>query len=172
MPTKDPLVGALRECSLHSLLMLTSKVLTRAGWTEVELQDRRETRQKSRNGGHEISCVAHLGPTPVRMIVKVVRDEGGVRTRMLDELAGAVARSSADLGLIVTPHQVSRSVAGKQGDYGPVRVETIDGNALAALMRCSGIAVRPSGDVDYAFLAELEEVSARLLDFIRKERHE
>lgn len=163
----DGLAGALRECSLHSLLMLTSKALIRSGWTEVELLDRRDARQKSRSGGHEMSCVALLGPTPVKMIVKVVRDD--VRTRMLDELAGAVLRNSADLGLIVTPYQVSASVSGKQAAYRPARVESLDGDSLATLMRCSGIAVRPDGTPDYAFLAELEAVSGRLLAFIRKE---
>ena len=150
MRTDDPLVGALQECSLHPLLMLVSKALTRAGWDDAEILDRRQAGQRSRHGGHEITCAAYLGPTPVRMIVKVARDPDGVKTRMLDELAGAVLRSSADLGLIVTPFKVSASVAAKQAGYGPARVVAMDGNALAALMRCSGIAVRPSGEPDYA----------------------
>lgn len=170
MRTDDPLAGALRGCSLHPLLMLVSKALTRAGWDEAEILDRRESGQRSRHGGHEIACLALLGPTPVRMVVKVARDRDGVKTRMLDELAGAVLRSSADLGLIVTPYQVSPSVAAKQASYGPARVVAMDGNALAELMRRSGVAVRPSGEPDYAFLSELETVSERLLEFIGKER--
>jgi hypothetical protein len=167
MPT-DPLAGALQDCSLHALLMLTSKALTRAGFGDVEILDRRETGQKSRHGGHEISCLAALGPVSVKVIVKVIRDD--VRTRMFDELAGAVLRNSADLGLIVTPFNVSASLSARQACYGPARIEAMDGNALARLMRCSGIAVRSSGDVDYAFLSELETVSGRLLEFIGKER--
>lgn len=165
----DPLAGALQGCSIHCLLMLVSKVLALAGWHETEILDRRQAGQRSRHGGHEIACVAHLGPTKVRMIVKVSLDKDGVKTRMLDELAGAVLRNSADLGLIVTPYHVSASIAGKQGAYGPARVDSMDGGELAALMRCSGTAVRPSGDVDYRFLSELEGVSERLNDFIRKE---
>ena len=168
--TNDPLTGALQGCSLHPLLMLLSKALTRAGWHEAEILDRREAGQKSRNGGHEIACAAYLGPTTLRMIVKVARDPDGVKTRMLDELSGAVLRSSADLGLIVTPYKVSPSVAARQAIYGPARVITMDGSALAELMRCSGIAVRPSGEPDYAFLSELETVSERLLAFIGRER--
>ncbi len=169
MRTDDPLVGALRGCSLHALLMLLSKALTRSGWSEAEIQGRRDAGQKSRNGGHEIACLALLGPTPVRMIVKVSRDPEGVKTRMLDELSGAVLRNSADLGLIVTPYKVSASVAEKQGSYGAARVVAIDGNGLARFMRCSGVAVRPNGESDYAFLSELETVSGRLLEFIGKE---
>jgi hypothetical protein len=164
----DELTEALKQCSLHSLLMLTSKALTRSGFGDVEILDRRRARQKSRFGGHELSCLAHLGPVPVKVLVKVVRDD--VRTRMLDELAGCVLRNGADIGMIVSAYNVSGSVEVRQANYRPVRVEILDGNGLANLMRCSGIAVRPSGDVDYAFLSELEAVSDRLLDFIRKEK--
>ena len=163
----DELAEALKQCSLHSLLMLTSKALARAGFGDVEILDRRRAGQKSRYGGHEISCLAHLGPVPVRVLVKVVRDD--VRTRMLDELAGCVIRSGADIGIVASAYQVSPSVAARQADYRPARVEILDGKALSKLMRCSGIAVRPAGGVDYAFLQELEEVSERLLDFIGKD---
>jgi len=169
MPKTDPLTLALRECSLHSLLMLTSKVLTRAGFGDVEILDRRETGQKSRHGGHEMSCLTYVGSLPVRSIVKVV-PQYDLRTRHFDELAGGVLRAGADLGLLVTPHKVSASIAGKQPSYRPARLEVIDGNSLASLMRCSGIGVRPDGSPDYAFFAELEEVSGRLMGFIRKER--
>lgn len=167
MPT-DPLVGALRECSLHSLLMLVSKALTRAGFGDVEILDRRQAGQRSRHGGHELACRAHVGPLPLDVIVKVVRDD--LRTRMYDELAGAVLRNRADLGLLVTPYQISARAARNQAGYRPARVEAIDGERLADLMRCSGVAVRPSGEPDYAFLSELETVSVRLLEFMGKER--
>lgn len=167
MPT-DPLAEALQNCSLHALLMLTSKTLTRAGFGDVEILDRRDTGQKSRYGGHEMCCMAAVGTVPVKVIVKVIRDD--VRTRMLDELAGAVLRNSADFGLIVSPYHVSASASGRQAGYRPARVETMDGDSLASLMRCSGIAVRPSGEVDYAFLAELEAVGERIQEFIWKER--
>lgn len=164
----DELAEALKQCSLHAQIMLISKALTRAGFGDVEILDRRRARQKSRYGGHEISCLAHLGPVPVRVLVKVVRDD--VRTRMLDELAGCVIRSGADLGVLVSAYNVSASVNSQQVSYRPARVAILDGKALAKLMRCSGVAVRPDGTPDYAFLTELEEVSERLLDFIDKEK--
>lgn len=165
----DELVGALRECSFHPLLILVSKALARSGFGDVEILDRRRSGQRSRHGGHEISCLTHVGPLPVRVIVKVVADRDGVRTRMLDELAGAVLRNSADLGLVVTPFRVSPKAVAKRSSYPPARVEAMDGDALAALVRRSGVAVRPSGEPDYAFLSELETVSERLLAFIGKE---
>lgn len=164
---RDPLAGALRECSFHVLLMLVSKALTRAGFGDVEILDRRRAGQRSRHGGHEISCLAALGPLPLKVLVKVVQDD--LRTRHFDELAGGVVRGGADLGLLVTPFEVSASVLKNQADYRPARVESMDGHALADLMRCSGVAVRPDGSPDYAFLAELEAVSGRLLEFIGRE---
>ena len=164
----DPLVPALRSASLHSLLMCVSKALTRAGFGDVEILDRRSSRQKSRHGGHELSCLAKVGGYPLKVVVKVVRDD--VRTRMSDELVGTVLRTRADLGLLVTPFEVSPKAREAQGRYGPVRLEFVDGEALADLMRCSGVGVRPKGGVDYAFFAGLEEVSGRLLAFLAKER--
>lgn len=165
--TDDPLKGALQGCSHHALLMLVSKALTRAGFGDVEIQDRRDAGQKSRHGGHEISCLAALGPVPLKVLVKVVRDD--LRIRHFDELAGGVIRCGTDLGLLVTPFEISASASRAQADYRPARVEAMGGGALAELMRCSGVAVRPSGEPDYAFLSELETVSERLLAFIGKE---
>lgn len=167
--TTDPLAGALQGCSFHALLMLCSKALTRSGFGDVEILDRRQRGQRSRHGGHDMDCRASVGTFPAKVIVKVVLERDGVKTRNFDELAGAALRASADLGLILTPYKVSASVAARQASYGPVRVEAMDGKALADLMRRSGIAVRPSGEPDFAFLAELEEVSGRLLAFMRKE---
>jgi len=163
----DPLACALRNASLHVRLMLVSKALARAGFGEVEILDRRHAGQKSRDGGHELVCRSPLGHLTVRMLVKVVDQDA--KTRMLDELAGAVVRCGADMGLLVSLHNVSASIAAKQAAYHPARVETMDGKGISDLMRRSGLAVR-DGEVDYAYLAALEEVSERLLAFMRKER--
>ncbi|MGV3615279.1 MAG: restriction endonuclease [Fimbriimonas sp.] len=166
--TADPLVPALEGASLHSLLMCVSKALTRSGFGDVEIQDRRSSRQKSRHGGHELTCLSSVGGYPLKVVVKVVRDD--VRTRMVDELAGTVLRTQADLGLLVTPFNVSPKARAAQARYRPVRLELVDGKRLADFMRCSGIGVRPKGSVDYAFFAELEAVSGRMLAFLREER--
>lgn len=165
--SSDPLTPVLQESSLHSLLMCVSKVLSREGFGDVQILDRRSSKQKSRFGGHEIMCETTLGIYPVKVVVKVILDD--VRTRMVDELAGTVMRSNADLGIIVTPFKVSRATREAQGVYRPVRLEFIDGERLSELMRCSGIGIRSKGSVDYAFFAELEAVSKRLLTFIRRE---
>lgn len=164
----QPLVEALKGCSLHSLLMITSKALTRSGFGDVQILDRRHTKQKSRFGGHELLCQTAVGCLPMRIIVKVINDAG--RVRMLDELAGSVIRTKADLGLLMTPHHLSANANRVQGSYFGVRIETITGSALAAFVRSHGIGVRPSGELDYAFFSELEEVSGRLLSFLEKER--
>src|SRR5579871_2191023 len=95
----------LKNCSLHVLLMLTSRVLTRSGLGDAQILDRRHTKQKSRFGGHEILCETVVGDATYRTIVKVVNDTG--RLRMLDELAGSVIRMKADRGILVTPRRLS-----------------------------------------------------------------
>lgn len=159
---------ALRNCSLHSLLMISVKALSRSGFGDVQILDRRHRRQKSRFGGHELLCQGYMGTLPMRVIVKVVRDD--VRTRMLDELAGAVQRRQADAGVLITPFRLGDSARRVLGDYAASRVEVVDGAAFAEILTRHGIGVRKSGEPDYAFLASLEDVSNRLIKFISRER--
>lgn len=158
----------LKGCSLHSLLMLTSKVLTRSGFGDVEILDRRQSKERSRYGGHELQCTVNLGFVPMRVIVKVINDS--VRVRMLDELAGTVARRNADLGMIVTPHHLTSTAKLHQAVYRKAHVHVIDGTNFAQLLRKAGIGTRGAVDVDYAFFGALEDVSARLLTFIASGR--
>jgi hypothetical protein len=156
----------LQQSSLHSLLMLTSQALARRGFGDVQILDRRETRQKSRLGGHELICQFALGPLPMKAIVKVIND--AVRLRMLDEMAGAVLRTRADLGLIVSPHHITASAARFQGRYGSARVEVVAGEALADILMELGIGMRGRQEIDYQFFESLEEYGALSAEFLRK----
>lgn len=165
--TNQALLHMLQRSSLHTLLLLTSKVLSRSGFGEVQILDRRETRQKSRFGGHELMCESSFGSLPLKVIVKVIND--GVRVRMLDELAGAVMRTRADLGIIVSPRHVTATARKLQPHYLSARVNIIDGNDLAERLMKLGIGVRLKGDVDYQFFGALEEVSERVNAFMKAE---
>lgn len=154
----------LQECSFHALLILASKALTRTGFGDVQALDRRHSRQKSRHGGHELLCQTQLGNVPFKVIVKVIRDT--VRVRMLDELAGAVQRTRADMGLIISPFPLSHRSREMATKYTGSRIETMDGPALASLLASQGIGVRTGGEPDWAFFQSLEEASAKLLDFL------
>ena len=165
---ETPMVEMLKGCSLHSLLMLTSKALSRAGFGDVQILDRRQSKQRSRHGGHELVCRLNIGFVPMKVIVKVINDS--VRVRMMDELAGAVIRNQADFGLIVTPHHVTTNAMRQQGASRLARVEVIDGPKFAALLSKFGIGLRGRTDIDYAFFGALEDVSARLLTFIANQR--
>lgn len=161
------MVAVLQSCSLHSLLMLTSKMLSRSGFGDVQILGRREMRQKSRFGGHELLCEGVVGTEPYRVIVKVIND--AVRLRMLDELAGAVIRTKADLGIIVSPHHLTTSADKHQGDYYGARLCVIDGLDMATRLSKLGIGVRPKGSVDYQYFEQLDEVGERALAFMRQE---
>lgn len=165
--TNQPMIHVLKQSSLHSLLLLTAKMLSRSGFGEVQILDRRETRQKSRFGGHELLCETSLGSLPVKVIVKVINDS--IRLRMLDELAGAVLRTKADLGIIVSPHHLTSSAKRYQASYKSARLSVIDGAALAERLGRLGIGIRAHGGPDYAFFIELEEMGRRVSDFMRRE---
>jgi len=155
---------ALRASSLHALLILTSKALSRSGFGDVQILDRRQNKQKTRYGGHELLCETELGGLPVKVVVKVVNDV--VRLRMLDELAGTVVRRRADFGLIVTPQSVAKSAEKLVGSHLPVRIEVIDGPSLARMLIKYQIGTRGADDVDYAFFSELESQSFRIISFL------
>lgn len=163
--THHQLQGALQSCSLHALLMVVSKALARSGYGDVQFLDRRQSKQKSRFGGHELQCETMLGNRPVKVIVKVVRDS--VRIRHLDELAGTAIRTGADSGMIITPFHITSKAQTLLDSYGPVRIAVIEGSALAAWLTELKIGVRGAEDVDYAFFGELEDMSMRVLSFIR-----
>lgn len=163
----EELREALTTSSLHALLLLTSKALIRSGFGDIHILDRRETRQKSRFGGHEMLCETSLGSFGAKVIVKVIND--AVRVRMLDELAGAVDRMKADMGLLISPRHLTKNAKRLRQSYSRSRIEVFDGDALAKLLEDHRVGVRAGGGVDYAFMASLEEASARVLRFLELE---
>lgn len=164
----EPMLEMLETASLHGLLIALSKALSRSGFGDVQILDRRCTRQKSRFGGHELVCDTAIGPYPLRIAVKVVKDH--IRTRMVDELAGTVIRTHSDMGILVSPYNRNRSVAALQGAHRPLRIEFLDGERLCKFMKRSGVGVRPAGEIDYAYFSALEEVATRIERFLQRER--
>lgn len=167
MTATQPMQDVLKTCSLHALLLVTSKMLARSGFGDVQIMDRREKRQKSRFGGHELLCETTLGSLSIRIVVKVIND--AVRLRMLDELSGVVARTKADLGILISPHHVTSSARRHQVAFREAHVEVMDGERLAGRLMSLGIGVRPKGSVDYGFFWSLEEASQRIAALMREE---
>jgi hypothetical protein len=56
--TETPFVRALQQCSLHSLILLTTKALGRSGFGDVQILDRRQSKQ-SGNAAHESNCQSY-----------------------------------------------------------------------------------------------------------------
>jgi len=156
--------GALTSSSLHVQLMLVAKVLTRSGFGDIQLLGRRLKAQKSRVGGCELMCHTSLGGLPFKVIIKVIND--GVRTRMLDEMAGAIDRTKSDFGIVVSTEDLSPRVARNRSRYQKSRVEVIDGKALSSLLMRFKIGTRPNGTPDYAYFSKLETQSDNIRKFL------
>lgn len=163
----SPLEAALKRLSLHPLITLVSRVLTRAGYGEAQLQNRLKERQKSRQGGCDMLFEATFGTRPVRVAVKVLRDS--VRIRMLDELCGVVQRTKADMGFIVATGHITRNARPLLDQYGP-DIHVLDGSALASLLETYGIGTKGPGEVDWEFFAGLEATSPKILNLYRELR--
>lgn len=163
-----PLIGSLQNASLHALLLIVSKTLARLGYGDIQILDRRLPRQRSRYGGHELRCYTLVGDAPTQVIVKIVRQP--VRVRMLDELAGAVKRRGADMGVIITPFHLTRNVPAALKQFRSPRLVAYDGERLARLMREHRIGVRLNDSVDYEFFGGLELFSGQVNEFIGSNR--
>lgn len=161
MNQKEELQRLLKHCSLHVHLILLSQVLARSGYGDVQILNRRHNRQRSSLGGCELLCQSTIGPSPVKVIVKVINDS--VRTRMLDELSGAIDRTASDFGILVTPHDLNETKRKLQAAYKRSHIEVIDGSLLADMLFQFRIAVRPNGKPDYLHLQYLEEEAEALL---------
>ncbi len=165
--TNTEIMKMLQTASLHSLLMMTSRALSRSGFGDVQILDRREAKQKSRHGGHELLCVTTIGGVPVRVVVKVIRDT--FRVRMFDELAGVVLRQNADMGILISPHQGNEIGMKWQPQYRPLKIYSMDGHALSRMISRSRIGTKDGITPDYAFLEALEEMGSRVRTFMNRE---
>lgn len=155
----------LESLPLHPFLLIVSKLLSRAGFGDVEVMDRRTERQKSRYGGAELRCSLNLGALPVKISVKVIPDS--LRVRMLDELIGMTRRTASTIGLIVSSKEASSAVKSLAENLEP-NAFVFDVHDISRLMRRYGLGVRKSGEVDYAFFGTLEEVSSRVEAFMKE----
>lgn len=168
MNSEKALQEAIRASSLHTSLMLVSKVLTRTGYGDISILDRREPKQKSRLGGCELLCQTSIGGVSIKVIIKVIKDS--IRVRMLDEMAGAIDRTKSDFGMIVSTEFLSKKAQATKEEYQKSRVEVIDLSLLCQMLSKFRIGVRPNGEPDYAFLAELEDQLDRVNHFLAYER--
>lgn len=168
MTDRSELRNLIQESSLHATLLLVAKALSRSGYGDIEILDRREPRQKSRYGGCELQCRSSFANVPVRIIVKVIRDS--VRVRMLDEMAGAIDRTKADFGIVVSTADLSQRARTVRQAYRKSRVEVIDLELLTDMLAKFRIGVRPSGSPDYAFFGTLNDQIRRVNKFLSYER--
>ncbi|MBS1706730.1 MAG: hypothetical protein JST40_12735 [Armatimonadetes bacterium] len=161
------MLKALQHSSLHALLMMLSKALSREGYGDIQILDRRQNKEKSRESGHELLCLSRFGGLTMRVVVKVVRQP--LRRRMFDEFAGVILRTKASFGLLVSTHQANEKVMKWQEAYACLRLIPIDGNRLVQLLQKHQIGVRKSGTPDFAFLDALEGLAHRIQDFLTEE---
>lgn len=158
----------LQKVSFHVLLLSVSKVLSREGYSDVELLGRRTTRQKSYLGGCDLVARQPLGVFQTKSLVKVIQDN--VRLRMLDEMSGAMPRCKANFGIIVTPFGCTKQVRDRNASYPGHPIRIVDGAELANLMVKHRIGVREQFGtlcIDEGYFEALRDRSGKLLTFLK-----
>lgn len=156
----------LQNVGFGSLVINTSRVLNRIGYSDVQMLGRRRTRQHSYHGGSDLDAREPLPLFQTKTIAKVIQDD--IRIRMVDEMVGAMHRQLADFGVIVTPFAITASVRSDLPKLERRRIRIIQGDELAQLMVRERIGIVDRGGVDrvdYRYFETLEEVSSRLIEF-------
>jgi restriction endonuclease Mrr len=165
---EEKLEGILKASSFHVLLLIVSNVLSREGYSDVQLLGRRTTKQKSYIGGCDLIAHQRLGVFITKTLVKVIQDD--VRIRMLDEMTGAMPRTSANFGIIVTPKGVTERVEILNSAYPGHPVRIITGKELARLMVANRLGVLDFGGElrpDYRYFQNLHDRSRQLLAYLK-----
>ncbi len=150
--------------------MLAQKALARSGFGDVHLLDRRLSKQKTRDGGHELACYCTFGILRVKVVVKLINDP--VNLRMCSELASTVRRMKADFGVIIGTRHVTAAAKKHLAFFRDEKVVILNGDSFASLLRKHRLGVRPGGAVDYAYLSALEHVSPKIICAIRRTKDE
>lgn len=168
---KDEMQRIMQGVNFYVLLLCVSNVLSREGFSDVQLLGRRTTKQKSYIGGCDLVAYQKLGIFETKTLVKVIQDD--VRLRMLDEMTGTMPRAKANFGVIVTPFGSTKQVAELNTQYPGNPIRIIEGKELATLLIRHRLGVREYlGKLvpDYTYLQQLHEGSRRVLTFLKANR--
>ncbi len=168
---EDEIQQLMQEVNFHVLLLCVSNVLSREGFSDVQLLGRRTTKQKSYLGGCDLVAHQRLGVFETKTLIKVIQDD--IRLRMLDEITGAMPRTKANFGAIVTPFGLTKQVAELNQKYPGNPIRIIDGKELASHMITHRIGVRERmGKLvpDFTYFQQLHEGSRRMLAFLKSNR--
>jgi restriction endonuclease Mrr len=159
MPTNKMLVFKLlatfKVSSFHTQLLLIQHLFETLGYRNLRILGRRDPKQSTDFGGHELASKDALGLFDVKTVVKFVRDK--VRTRMLDELTGTIERVGADYGILIATDGLGELVATEHLK----RIRVITGVELAALFATHKIGVA-NGTLDAPFFEALEMYAGQL----------
>lgn len=143
----------LEENPFDAFLTLTRKVLSRSGYGEIVELGRIQSWQKSKIGGCELLGMTTIGESPVKVIIKLIKDS--VRTRMLDELSGVCNREQAGNGILVSTQALGPKLRCIPEKYINQSIRVFDINDLRRLFAKHHLLLTPEGAVDPAYLERL-----------------
>src|SRR5258708_184120 len=144
---KSDLHQQLMSLSFHGFEHAIHKLLTRMGYSDVQILSRRSWKGRAHHGGRDMDAFAQIGVTRARVIVQAKQYRRPVQRRFVDELRGVMLRTEASQAILVSTSffpGIARATA--QADT-RIPVRLIDGAELLDLLIEHGIgARRRSGD--------------------------
>jgi len=140
----------LQSCLLEALMALSfqayeevvKELLIRLGYSDVRLLGRTSWKQYTRHGGMDMEAYAKVGISKTQVMLQLKQYRRPVSRRFVDELGGAILRSGAREGIIITTSDFSHVARTAAKSHGLAPIRLIDGAELTCLLitHCIGVA--------------------------------
>lgn len=155
------LLAELKALSFRAFAQCLQELFEAMGYTRVQVVAGRSRHGRTRAGGMDMRLQSQTGVTGAHIIVQVKQYVRPVSRRFVDELRGAMARTGARHGLLVTSSAFARAAARAAAQDHTAPVKLIGGDELADLMLQHGRGVRSNefGErvADAAYFAALRD---------------
>lgn len=143
---RDALKTELLTLSFHGFEACVQDLLHALGYTQVSLLERTAIRQRTGHGGHDLAAASETGVTQTRVLIQVKQYLRPVSRRFVDELAGCLARSAAEQGMIITTGIFSKAAVNAAQAHQVVPIRLVGGDELLDLLVAEQVGVKALGD--------------------------
>lgn len=138
------LQAQLLELDYRAFAYLVQNLLKAMGYAQVEVA-RSHWKGRKPRGGRDLDMLAQAGVTRARVLVQIKQYTRPVPNRFLDELRGAILRSGAQHGILITTSTFPPAVyEAAKATVTPIRL--INGRQLSELLILYRIGVQESQD--------------------------
>ncbi|MCX6378887.1 MAG: restriction endonuclease [Armatimonadetes bacterium] len=128
------LKGELLSLSFHAYEECVRLLLVSMGYTDVQLMGCRVRSRKTTHGGLDVQAYTEVGVTRLSIVAQVKQYAERVPRRFVDELRGAMLRTGARQGILITTSTFSRAARKAVAADRTAPIRLIEGDELTQLL--------------------------------------